>query len=65
MNKIFDRMKMVSNRVIAVQAAIVLSVVYVLCMPLLWIIYRTKSTRPVGWLDWSIPSETLEDMRGQ
>jgi hypothetical protein len=65
MKKLFDRMKVISSHVLSVQAAIVLSVLYVFCIPLLWVIYRSRPHRGEGWIDWDIPSETLEDMRRQ
>ena len=51
----------------AVQAAIVLTVVYVLCAPFLWFVFLRKfqSQRAFGWGLWSIPSDTVEDLRGQ
>ena len=65
MKKLIDRMKATSARIVAVQAAIVLGVVYVLCIPLLWVIFQVKKYGSSGWLDWSIPSETLKDIQEQ
>ncbi len=65
MKKLFDRMKVTSARIVAIQAVIVLGAVYILCMPVLWVIFRLRPYEVSGWIDWSIPSQTLTDMQEQ
>ena len=62
-----DRIKKISALVAVVQASIVLTVVYVIGVPFLWFAYMRKLQfqRVSGWVGWSIPAETMEDLSRQ
>ena len=65
MNDFMRHAKKLSTRVLAFQASIVLRIVYVVCVPLLWVIYRKKTQSIDGWSPWSIKSDTLDDVSRQ
>lgn len=65
MKHVIDRAKALSKRIVAIQATVLLSVVYLLCMPFLRIGYAIRARRAKGWVPWTLVTDSVEDAQSQ
>jgi hypothetical protein len=66
MNIVIDRLKALSAKIIELETTILLSALYLVGIPFVWLLYRVSGHRlSVGWKPWKYQTDTLDACRSE